>query len=132
MKFKILALLTLGASLLACAPSEDTTQSKPIQEQIQSQNPMPEPGLTAIPMSDSHENGRYFLTSQTTENGLEHVEYIRKGNDSDSYTKMEINCSKNQLRKYSADNVAALQSADMGNWVTPDWTDEDIFNFICK
>lgn len=94
--------------------------------------------LVSIPMSDSFENGRYFLTSQTTENGVENIEYIREGNDNTSYAKMQIKCSENQIKKYSADNPDALQSAAMGDWITPtptptpDWTDQDIVNFICK
>lgn len=103
------------------------------QEQSQ-ENVESSTGLTPIPMSDSHENGRYFLTSLTTESGIENVEYIRKGNDNTSYAKMQIKCSDNEIRKYSADNPKALQSANMGDWVTPtpDWTDQDIVNFICK
>lgn len=91
-------------------------------------------GLTVIPMSDSHENGRYFLISHTTENGIEYVEYIRKGNENDAYGKMQIKCSNNQMKKHSSDNYESLQLANLGDWYTPtpDWTDKDIFNFICK
>ena len=103
------------------------------KEQSQ-ENIEPNTNLTSIPMSDSFENGRYFLTSQTTENGIENIEYIRKGDNNTSYGKMQIKCSNNEIKKYSADNSDALQSADMGNWITPapDWTDQDIVNFICK
>lgn len=94
----------------------------------------PDTNLTSIPMSDSFENGRYFLTSQSTGNSIEYIEYIRKGNDNTSYAKMQIKCSNNKVKKYSADNPEALQSADMGNWSTPirEGTDQDIVNFICR
>ncbi|KAA0915210.1 hypothetical protein [Psychrobacter sp. ANT_WB68] len=115
-------------------------QSVPKQPQLNTErNAVEEPVSTSetfvsIPMSDSFENGRYFLTSQTTENGIENIEYIREGNDNTSYAKMQIKCLDNEIRKYSADNSNALQSADMGDWYTPtpDWTDQDIVNFICK
>ena len=115
-------------------------QSVPKQPQLNKErNAVEEPVSTSetfvsIPMSDSFENGRYFLTSQTTENGFENIEYIREGNDNTSYAKMQIKCLDNEIKKYSADNSNALQSADMGEWFipTPDWTDQDIVNFICK
>lgn len=144
MKIKLSLLLILGVSLVACSPSNDTANSPPMyestasddapQEQIKAQESVPNADLTPIPMSDSHENGRYFLMSHTTENGVENVEYIRKGNESNSYSKIQINCSNNKMKSYSADNTNALHSANMGDWYTPtpDWTDEDIFNFICK
>ncbi len=85
-------------------------------------------------LSGSGEDGRYFLISQNTENGLENIEYVRRGNESDSYGKMQINCPNNKLRKYSSDSLEALKLADLESWFTPtpDWTDKDIFNFICK
>ena len=142
-KIKLLILLVSISSLLACSPSNDTTDVESIQEplvtsDIDLEAEMPKSNsqaeLTSIPMSDSFENGRYFLTSQTTENGIENIEYIRKGDNNTSYGKMQIKCSNNEIKKYSADNSDALQSADMGNWITPapDWTDQDIVNFICK
>lgn len=89
-----------------------------------------------IPMliAGSSEDGRYHLISHTTDNGIEYVEYKRKGNTEDSYSKMHISCSDNKMKSYSADSINALQSADMGEWYTPnpDWTDKDIFNFICE
>ncbi len=138
----IISLLFLGA----CSPSEDTSSVQPTQEpsdtndiilkapEVEVQDSASNNDLTPIPMSDSFENGRYFLTSQSTDNGNENIEYIRKGNDSTSYAKMEIRCADNQIRKYSADNADALQSANMGDWITPtpDWTDQDIVNFICN
>jgi len=90
----------LGASLVACSPSEETASSPPMYEptpsndafqeqiEVEVQDSVPNTGLTPIPMSDSNENGRYFLTSHTTENGVENIEYIRKGNESDAYGKM--------------------------------------------
>lgn len=103
-------------------------------KQVETQASAPDTNLTPIPMSDSFEDGRYFLTSQSTENSIEYVEYIRKGNNNTSYAKMQIKCSSNKVKKYSADNPEALQSADMGDWYTPtpDWTDQDIVNFVCK
>lgn len=147
MKIKLSILLVSTLFLFACSPSEDTASVQPTQEPEVEVQPEPEPevevevadsapnnDLIPIPMSDSFENGRYFLTSQATEDGVENIEYIRKGNDNTSYAKMEIRCADNQIRKYSADNTNALQSADMGDWITPtpDWTDQDIVNFICQ
>jgi len=157
MKIQSLVLLVSTLFLFACSPSEDTASVQPTQElsdtsdvileepkveaevqqkpeEIEVQNSAPNNELISIPMSDSFENGRYFLTSQTTENGIENIEYIRKGSENTSYAKMEIRCSDNQIRKYSADSANALESADMGDWITPtpDWTDQDIVNFICS
>ena len=145
MKIKLPLLIVSLLFLGACSSSDETSNIQPTQEPSPTNNVEPqlenlgeeesatkaEP--TSIPMSDSFENGRYFLTSQITDNGIENIEYIRKGNDNISYGKMEIICSDNQIRKYSADSADALQSANMGNWVTPspDWTDQDIVNFIC-
>lgn len=105
------------------------TEKNAVEEPIS----MPET-LVSIPMSDSFENGRYFLTSQTIENGIENIVYMREGDDNTSYAKMQIKCLDNEIKKYSADNSNALQSADMGDWFTPTpgWTDQDIVNFICK
>jgi hypothetical protein len=152
MKIQSLVLLVSTLFLFACSPSEDTASVQPtpessdtndtileeqgveVQSEQEAEYSESNSDLIPIPMSDSLENGRYFLTSQATENGIENIEYIRKGNDNISYAKMEIRCADNQIRKYSADNVDALQSADMGNWITPtpDWTDQDIVNFICN
>ena len=145
MKIKLPLLIVSLLFLGACSSSDETSNIQPTQEPSSTNNvesqlenlgeeesaTKAEP--TSIPMSDSFENGRYFLTSQITDNGIENIEYIRKGNDNISYGKMEIICSDNQIRKYSADSADALQSANMGNWVTPspDWTDQDIVNFIC-
>ena len=149
MKTKLSILLISASFLFACSPSEDTANVQATQEpsdtndvillepeevEIEVRDSAPNNDLIPIPMSDSFENGRYFLTSQATENGIENIEYIRKGNDNTSYAKMQIKCSNNEIKKYSADNPNDLRSADMGNWVTPapDWTDQDIVNFICK
>ena len=150
MKIKLSILLASTLFLFACSPSEETTSVQSVQEPLDSNEDIleesemePEPEVQdsapnnesiSIPMSDSFENGRYLLTSRATENGIENIEYIRKGNDNISYAKMEIKCSDNQIRKYSADNANALQAADMGDWITPtpDWTDQDIVNFICN
>jgi len=146
MKIKLPLLIVSLLFLGACSSSDETSNIQPTQEPSSTNNVEPElenlgeegsatkAELTSIPMSDSFENGRYFLTSQITDNGIENIEYIRKGNDNTSYGKMEIICSDNQIRKYSADSADALQSANMGDWITPspDWTDQDIVNFICK
>ena len=149
MKTKLSILLISTLFLFACSPSEDTASVQATQEpsdtndvilvepeevEIEVQDSAPNNELISIPMSDSFENGRYFLTSQATENGIENIEYIRKGNDNTSYAKMQIKCSDNEIKKYSVDNADALQSADMGDWITPtpDWTDQDIVKFICK
>jgi|26BtaG_2_1085354.scaffolds.fasta_scaffold11460_2 transcription termination factor Rho len=142
MRIKSVFFIILAMPLVACSPADDNANLEPVQDTAtlnnvaQEQQPDSEPksDLTSIPMSDSFENGRYFLVSQTTENGIENVEYIRRGNESDSYGKMEIKCSDNKIRKYSAESSEALQGADLGEWttVTPDWTDADIVNFICK
>ena len=149
MKTKLSILLISTLFFFACSPSEDTASVQATQEpsdtndvilvepeevEIEVQDSAPNNELISIPMSDSFENGRYFLTSQATENGIENIEYIRKGNDNTSYAKMQIKCSDNEIKKYSANNADALQSADMGDWIipTPDWTDQDIVNFICK
>lgn len=149
MKTKLSILLISASFLFACSPSEDTANVQATQEpsdtndvilvepeevEIEVRDSAPNNDLIPIPMSDSFENGRYFLTSQATENGIENIEYIRKGNDNTSYAKMQIKCSDNEIKKYSVDNADALQSADMGDWITPtpDWTDQDIVKFICK
>lgn len=153
MKIKLSILLASTLFLFACSPSEDTASVQSTQESLDSnedileesevkvevqqemevQDSTPNNESISIPMSDSFENGRYFLTSQARENDIENIEYVRKGNDNISYAKMEIRCSDNQIRKYSADNTDALQSADMGDWITPtpDSTDKDVINFIC-
>lgn len=142
MKIKSSFLIISLLFLVACSSSDETSNVQSTQEPSATTNSVdpeievsvPKSELTPIPMSDSFENGRYFLISHITESGLENVEYMRKGNDNISYGKMEIRCSDNQIRKYSADNADALQSANMGDWITPspDWTDQDIVNFICK
>ena len=146
MKIKLPLLIVSLLFLGACSSSDETSNIQPTQEPSSTNNVEPElenlgeeesatkAEPTSIPMSDSFENGRYFLTSQITDNGIENIDYIRKGNDNISYGKMEIICPDNQIRKYSADSADALQSANMGDWITPspDWTDQDIVNFICK
>ena len=134
MKIKLSILLVSTSFLFACSPSEDASSVQHTQKvEVEVADLASNNDLIPIPISDSFENGRYFLTSQVTEDGVNNIEYIRKGNDNTSYTKMEIRCTDNQIRKHSADNVDALQSADMGDWITPtpDWTDQDIINFIC-
>ena len=125
---KIALAFTLSLSLVACSSADDsyvpTTEESAsnISKEI------------SIPMSDSHENGRYFLLSQTAEDGIETIEYVRKGDTGKSYGKMQINCATSEIRKYSSSSLESLSNADLGEWVavTPDWTDEDIVTFICN
>lgn len=106
-------------------PYEEPTQEKTI-----------DPQLVPIPMllSGSSENGRYFLISHFKAYNIENVSYLRKGNAGDSFGKMQIDCTNNKIRKFSTDNPDSLVTADLGDWYTPtpDWTDRDIVNFICK
>ena len=106
------------------------------QEPSLVQNSSSDSGFTQIPMSlsGSSQDGRYFLTSHITASNLEDIEYMRKGNENDAYGKMQINCSNNEIRKTSSESPESLQLADLGEWYTPtpDWTDKDIFNFICN
>ncbi|MBU5617684.1 hypothetical protein KPY62_11385 [Psychrobacter sp. TAE2020] len=147
MKIKLSILLISASFLFACSPSEDTASVQATAElsdandvilvepeEIGVQDSAPNNDLIPIPMSDSFENGRYFLTSQVTEDGIESIEYIRKGNESDAYGKMQIKCSNNEIRKHSTDNPETLKSLDLGDWYTPtpDWTDQDIVNFVCS
>ena len=113
--------------------SEETSQ---VEESPQVQESVFDSPLTQIPMllSGSGEDGRYFLISHFASYGIENVKYARRGNESDAYGEMQIDCKNNEIRKTSSENLKALQSADLGDWYTPtpDWTDQDIVNFICK
>ena len=110
-------------------------QSEPDKESPQVQESVFDSPLTQIPMllSGSGENGRYFLISHFASYGIENVKYARRGNESDAYGEMQIDCANDKIRKTSSDNLEALISADLGDWYTPtpDWTDQDIVNFIC-
>ena len=114
--------------------SED--QSEPDEESSQVQESVFDATLTQIPMvlSGSGEDGRYFLISHFASYGIENVKYARRGNESDSFGEMQIDCTNHKIRKTSSENLDALTSADLGDWYTPtpDWTDQDIVNFICK
>ena len=111
-------------------------QSEPDKESPQVQESVFDSQLTQIPMllSGSGEDGRYFLISHFTSYGLENVTYARRGNESDAYGEMQIDCTNHKIRKTSSENLEALKSADLGDWYTPtpDWTDQDIVNFICS
>jgi len=111
------------------APSEPDKESPQVQESVF------DSPLTQIPMllSGSGENGRYFLISHFASYGIENVKYARRGNESDAYGEMQIDCANDKIRKTSSDNLEVLTSADLGDWYTPtpDWTDQDIVNFIC-
>ncbi|WP_413518686.1 hypothetical protein [Psychrobacter glacincola] len=110
-------------------------QSEP-EESSQVQESVFDSTLTQIPMvlSGSGEDGRYFLISHFASYGIENVKYARRGNESDSFGEMQIDCTNHKIRKTSLENLDALTSADLGDWYTPtpDWTDQDIVNFICK
>ena len=111
-------------------------QSKFHEESPQIQKSVFDSPLEQIPMllSGSSEDGRYFLISHFASHGIENVKYTRRGNESDAYGEMQIDCSNNTIRKTSSDNLKALEVADLGDWYTPtpDWTDQDIVNFICS
>jgi len=111
-------------------------QSEPDKEPPQVQESVFDSPLTQIPMllSGSSEDGRYFLISHFASYGIENVKYARRGNESDAFGEMQIDCTNDKIRKNSSDNLNALISADLGDWYTPtpDWTDQDIVNFICK
>ena len=91
---------------------------------------------TAIPMENYGERNKYFLTSHHKVGELHTITYTRVGNQSDVFGKMEINCSKNKIRKTSTEDPFRLVSPDLdlGDWYTPtpDWTDKDIVNFVCN
>ena len=110
-------------------------QSEPDDEPPQVEDSLLDSELTQIPMllSGSGEDGRYFLISHFTSYDLEHIEYVRRGNTSNSYGQMQINCTDHEIRKKSSESFKDLPSAELGDWYTPtpDWTDQDIVNFIC-
>lgn len=90
--------------------------------------------LIPIPMSDINEKGLYFLKSHKTENDIETIEYIRTEGKSAVFSKMQIKRSSHEIRKQLTGNPEYLESMGFGSWHTPneDFTDIDIFNFICK
>lgn len=121
--------------------SKDTVQysgdqSQPYENRTLTDETAIDPKLIPIPMllSGSGENGRYFLISQFKSYNLENISYLRTGNAGDTFGKMQIDCIGNKIRKTSTDSPDSLGSADLGDWYTPtpDWTDQDIVNFICK
>lgn len=84
-------------------------------------------------LSGSGEHGRYFLLLHVTYDDTEHIKYMRRGNESDAYGQMHINCTDNKIIKNSSERLDALKLESSGSWHTPipDWTDQDIVNFIC-
>lgn len=110
-------------------------QSEPDDKPPQAEDSLVDSELIKIPMllSGSGEDGRYFLISRFGSYGIENIKYVRRGNESDAYGSMQIDCTSYDIRKTSSDDLAALTSADLGGWYTPtpDWTDQDIVNFIC-
>ena len=133
--FAGLLIIFLIYQLATCSDDEYSGSSE-VQDSSQVQDPLLDSELTPIPMllSGSSEDGRYFLISHFTSYGLENIKYVRRGNESDAYGQMQINCPNNEIRKSSSENLEALNSADWGDWntPTPDWTDKDIFNFVCS
>ena len=140
--FLIIIIILIGFWLVSAydgytekARQYDEEQSEPDKESPQVQESVFNSPLTQIPMllSGSGENGRYFLISHFASYGIENVKYARRGNESDAYGEMQIDCANDKIRKTSSDNLEALISADLGDWYTPtpDWTDQDIVNFIC-
>ena len=140
--FLIIIIVLIGFWLVSAydgytekARQYDEEQSEPDKESPQVQESVFDSPLTQIPMllSGSGENGRYFLISHFASYGIENVKYARRGNESDAYGEMQIDCANDKIRKTSSDNLEALISADLGDWYTPtpDWTDQDIVNFIC-
>lgn len=118
------------SSTSTATPSESyTTTATDSEPDVESQATQ-----IAIPMSDEHENNRYFLLSRTLEGKIEKITYLRKGDEYDVYGVMEINCRKNKIRKNSNESFENLDSLPLSEWVTPspDWTDNDIVTFICS
>ena len=147
-KFTLISLSILGelfilllVETINSTPSftpSSTSTSEEYTNQIEEVEPEPylekEQSEIAIPMSDEHENNRYFLLSHISQGNIESITYLRKGVEYDVYGKMEINCKKNKIRKASTEDRTSLDSLDIGNWYTPtpDWTDNDIVSFICN
>ena len=141
--FLIIIIVLIGFWLVSAydgytekARQYNEVQSEPDKESPQVQESVFDSPLTQIPMllSGSGENGRYFLISHFASYGIENVKYARRGNESDAYGEMQIDCANDKIRKTSSDNLEVLTSADLGDWYTPtpDWTDQDIVNFICS
>lgn len=138
--FILLIVLTINSisSSTPSSTSEEYTnqveepESEIYQEKDQSEIETP----IRIPMSDKHEKNRYFLLSRTSEGNFERITYLRKGDEADVYGKMEINCSRKKIRKFSTEDKTSIDSINLADddWrtPTPDWTDNDIFNFICN
>jgi hypothetical protein len=147
-KFTVISLSILGVLFILfivwatnSTPSFTPSSTSTSEEYTnQNEEAEPEPYLEkeqseiAIPMSDEHENNRYFLLSRTSEGNIERIIYLRKGTEYDVYGKMEINCRENKIRKASTEDQTSLDSLDIGDWYTPtpDWTDNDIVSFICN
>lgn len=147
-KFALISLSVLGGVFILLivwtinsTPSftpSSTSTSEEYTNQTEEAEPEPylekEQSEIAIPMSDEHENNRYFLLSSNNDHGIVKIKYMRKGVESDVYGKMEINCKKNKIRKASTEDQTSLDSLDIGNWYTPtpNWTDNDIVSFICN
>lgn len=90
--------------------------------------------LIPIPMSDEKEDGRYFLINHRDKDDIEIIEYVRIGEEINSYTKMQIKRKSYEIRKHSTEDYDSLESSSFGDWHIPNenFTDQDIFNFICK
>ena len=128
--FKLMIYIALIVFIYKSCSTKDSDKEIQVEQKFNTT------GLSSIPMKDINENNRYFLISHQKDNQLHTITYVRIGNDADAFGKMEINCTKNLIRKISVENQNSLLSSnlDLGPWYTPtpDWTDKDIFNFICN
>ncbi len=134
---KILATITILSFLYLIISSYFSYKEKAKQYGQKNFSEQVDSSYIPIPMllTGAGENGHYFLISHITNNGIEEIKYVRKDNVFDSYGKMEIKCSGNEIRKYSANSLSGLQSDSIGEWykISPeaDWTDQDIVNLVC-
>lgn len=120
------------------------TTTKTVTPKTQTNNSGENPdtsNMIPIPMvlAGSAENGRYFLMAHRQANSIDEVDYIRTKNEAIedqtvTYGRMQIQCGANKIRKYTSDSLADLETGDLDNWYTPtpNWTDRDIYNFICQ
>ena len=124
------------ATPVASTPKSTTKVLRPVVKSIDTSKFLPIP----MRLSGAPEDGRYFLMSHDLlANGIHEITYLRTRNpnisdSTDTYGKMQLNCGLTQIRTASFNNQAALANADLGDWYTPtpNWTDRDIFNFICE
>lgn len=113
----------------------------PKQATYQSQVNPDTSGLVPIPMllAGNGEDGRYFLIAHRQQDGIDEIDYVRTRNEAISdqtvtYGRMQLKCGANKIRSNSSDQLEHLDTIDLGKWYTPtpDWTNKDIYNFICN